>query len=97
LVLFGTIPPLGFFFYDFDNMTWPPNVIQSQGVHNEMNLASFKKTAAYLGISTQTLQRGVKAGKYPLPLKVGIKKLAWDLDEVAEQLKAQRGTSSCQK
>ena len=50
-----------------------------------------KETLILIGISNATLWRWIKAGRFPAPLKIGKKKVAWRSSVLAEWI-AQRTT-----
>ncbi|MEQ1671441.1 MAG: AlpA family phage regulatory protein [Hyphomicrobium sp.] len=54
-------------------------------------LISRKETLILIGISNATLWRWIKAGRFPAPLKIGKKKVAWRSSVLAEWI-AQRTT-----
>ena len=71
-----------------------PKSTETAGVAGTIELLDLAATCARLGgIHPATLYRGIKAKRYPAPLKIGPKTNRWnsaELDAVIEQLGAAR-------
>lgn len=62
----------------------------AQRVYREKAICSDKGHDGLLPISSATLWRWVKEGKFPQPFKLGPRITVWDAEEVDAFLKAQR-------
>lgn len=65
----------------------------NQKVYRVQQLASRNGVAGMLPVSTATLWRWVKEGKFPKPFKLGARVTVWDAAEVDAFIVAQRSAT----
>lgn len=68
--------------------TQPPGAIPQAGYLREAQLVSKPGRPGHLPLSSATLWRGVKAGTFPRPVKLGARITAWKAEDVHAWLRA---------
>ena len=59
----------------------PPEMARSRVLTSE-------QAAEFVGVSLVHFRRGYRTGKYPTPIKVGVRKYGWKLREMVEWLES---------
>jgi len=55
-----------------------------------MSLMTFSETCEMVGLGQQTIRRMVKEGNFPLPIRVGRRKLGWKQETVYDWMTMQQ-------
>ena len=68
-----------------------PDFIEEEKKGKVLQVVKTKDILENLSISRSTLYRMVKSGKFPAPIKIGLRASGWVVVEVVEWLKSNKG------